>query len=394
MTPPQQVSQDVGHRVQKQAELIGLEAMAGGPVGAKMGLVVLDQKLHPPSIAVEVFIDDPGGLGDEIRHHEAGVRSEGVVLGLDDNPLVFSPTLGSIEELAEVANRLAFPAETPFGRRDQGRGVAAQDGIRRQPQQVLQVLGPAKGEDFGRGVVGIAPQQDAHFRPSLANLSDDPLEDRDDLLAGRPLSRPQDRGDELSAPALVDVDREITVLVVKGVEQGHLLMSVGRVFGVVDVEQDRDRRSPVRVEEHIDQDFGKAVEIGPGDGVFQARERRLAGQGLAVGKSFAGHLKGGVGAQSVGIVGVLVAAGDLEDSLRKHLADGMAGIAGMAAVVDDLGDLTNQAQPVFDFAKEQNAGIGGDLAAVEVDLDLFSLDVFKKKALGATIVHGCFLLHV
>jgi hypothetical protein len=41
---PERMMQDVGHRVQKQAELIGLEPMARGPVGAKMGLVVLDQK--------------------------------------------------------------------------------------------------------------------------------------------------------------------------------------------------------------------------------------------------------------------------------------------------------------------------------------------------------------
>jgi hypothetical protein len=39
MMPTQGVFQDIGHRAQEQPELIGLEPMAGGPVGAKMGLM-------------------------------------------------------------------------------------------------------------------------------------------------------------------------------------------------------------------------------------------------------------------------------------------------------------------------------------------------------------------
>jgi len=39
-------------------------------------------------IAVALDVDDPGGQCREIRHHETRVRPEGVVLGLDDDPLV------------------------------------------------------------------------------------------------------------------------------------------------------------------------------------------------------------------------------------------------------------------------------------------------------------------
>jgi hypothetical protein len=67
------------------------------------------------------------------------------------------------------------------------------------------------------------------------------------------------------------------------------------------------------------------------------------------------------------------------------------GIAGMAAVADDLGDPTNEIQAAFDFPKQKNAGVGRDLPAVKIDLDLFPLDVFKKKAFGVKIIHGCFL---
>jgi hypothetical protein len=118
-----------------------------------------------------------------------------------------------------------------------------------------------------------------------------------------------------------------------------LLCPVGRVFGVVDVEEDPGRRRPVGVDERVGQGFSDPVEIGPGDGVLQPGEGRLAGQGLVFGELVAGHLQGRIGAQRVG---VLVAAGDLEDSLGEHPSDGMAGISGMAAVADDLGDPPNE----------------------------------------------------
>jgi hypothetical protein len=71
----------------------------------------------------------------------------------------------------------------------------------------------------------------------------------------------------------------------------------------------------------LDQDFRDAVKIRTRDGVLQPRERRLAGQRRPVGKSFAGHLQGRVVPQRVRVVGVLVAAGDLEDPLFEHVQE-------------------------------------------------------------------------
>jgi hypothetical protein len=72
----------------------------------------------------------------------------------------------------------------------------------------------------------------------------------------------------------------------------------------------------------------------------------------------------------------------------------MAGITGMTAVADNLGDPANEIRAAFDFPQQKYAGVGGDLTAVKVGLDFFSLDIFKKKAFGVTILHGCFLLPV
>jgi hypothetical protein len=42
------------------------------------------------------------------------------------------------------------------------------------------------------------------------------------------------------------MNRQITVLVVEGVEQGQLLTPMSDVRGIVDIENNPDRRSPVR----------------------------------------------------------------------------------------------------------------------------------------------------
>jgi len=59
---------------------------------------------------------------------------------------------------------------------------------------------------------------------------------------------------------------------------------------------------------------------------------------------------------------------------------------------DNLGHPANETQAAFDFPQQKNACSGGDLAAVKVGLNLFPLDIFIKKAFGAKMIHGCFLL--
>ena len=392
MTGPQAVHQDIGHRMEEEAELIGLEPMAGGPVGAEMGFMVLDQKLHHAPVAVESLVDDARGQRSEIRHDEPCVRSEGAVLGLDHDPLLRGPAPGSIAELPELPDRSSFPLETAFGRLDPRRRLSLKRRVRRHSQEETQIVFPAKIEDLGGRIVRVGPQEDAHLRPRLPDLSDDPLEDRHDLLSRGPFPRPQDRRDELPRPALVNMDRHETVLVEVGVEERQLLMPVHRITGVVDVEEDSRGRSPVGTDKGLAHCVCDPIEVGPGEGVLQPRERRLAGQGFVPGKSAAGHLQDRIEAQPVGIVGVFVAAGDLIDPLRDQLPEGMARVAGVAAFRNDRGHPPDEAHPPFDLPKKKRAGVGGDLPAVEIGRNLFSLDVFKKKAFGARMIHGCFLL--
>jgi hypothetical protein len=73
----------------------------------------------------------------------------------------------------------------------------------------------------------------------------------------------------------------------------------------------------------------------------------------------------------------------------------MPGVAGMTAIVKNLGHAVKKPHPAFDLPEEKHSGVGGDFAAVKVDFEFFSLEVFKKKPFGGMMnfVQSCFLLH-
>src|SRR2546427_9235760 len=65
------MQQPVGSHVQEQAELIGLPARAGGLVGARVELHVLDQVLHAPARAVHLLVKKLSStleVGDDEAH--------------------------------------------------------------------------------------------------------------------------------------------------------------------------------------------------------------------------------------------------------------------------------------------------------------------------------------
>ena len=88
MQPAERMQKHIRHRVEKQAKLIGLKAIAGGPIGEKMRLVFLDEKLHRSSSAVDGLVDKAPVPVLQIGHHKSHILPESVIVDLDDNPLL------------------------------------------------------------------------------------------------------------------------------------------------------------------------------------------------------------------------------------------------------------------------------------------------------------------
>ena len=223
--------------MEEEPEVVGLEGAAGGAVGQKEGLVVLDEAFHPAACAIDLLVDEGGPRTLKVGHHEPDVLALLARFGLADDPLGRAPGRGLIGERGEQSHGSSLvPVQTPgvlhraFRKRLEP-FVGGQSENEGQP-----VLG-AEVVDLGTGEVAVAPQDDLRLRPCPSQMNHQALEDGRDLLSGRPGAGTQDRGDEPAAASFVDMQGLIAPGLEVPVEQGHLLGAVHRVFGI--------RRCPV-----------------------------------------------------------------------------------------------------------------------------------------------------
>ena len=84
--------------------------------------------------------------------------------------------------------------------------------------------------------------------------------------------------------------------------------------------------------------------------------------------------------QPVGIVDVLVARGDLVETLADQRGDIVRDIPGIAGIGHAPDDVRAEAELLIELADEQEAGVGGEGAAGEID-DEFRLESEAKLAI-------------
>jgi hypothetical protein len=117
-------------------------------------------------------------------------------------------------------------------------------------------------------------------------------------------------------------------VVVVAVEEVLLLVTVDRVVGGIDVEDEFGGRRLERRQELVDEDRSDAEEVGAADAVLEAAESR--GRGELGGAADFGVVGGGlperIAPQETVVVEVLVAGGEPEDELDiSGLAEGFQG---------------------------------------------------------------------
>jgi len=111
------------------------------------------------------------------------------------------------------------------------------------------------------------------------------------------------------------MDRQKAALVVVGIEERQLLVTVDHVDRVIDIEHDCLGRRGVTRAVEIDHHPAEPDEVAQSRRVLPTRHGRLTHQVRPAHRQPpAGELEGGVGAQAVEIVGILVAAGDGQDA--------------------------------------------------------------------------------
>jgi hypothetical protein len=179
------------------------------------------------------------------------------------------------------------------------------------PQEKRVSARVAPGVEGGIPDARVGPHMQPGFRIRGSQRRGDPLKVVLDAQCGTDLPGPQPRDEDVPRRGLAHDHREVLMLVVKSVEEGELLLAVGRVVGRIGIDRDDiGHATAVRSLEPLDAELDREVDrtedrIG-GHRVLEPRERRLARESLVVGEPVGDHLEDRVVTERVVVVAVLV----------------------------------------------------------------------------------------
>jgi hypothetical protein len=191
----------------------------------------------------------------------------------------------------------------------------------------------------------------------------------------------QPRPQQEAGAAFEPHERVIHVLVVPAVKQRELLRPVRWIIRAVEIENEicGVLVGPVRVgAEPVDAGSRETLNRRPVDRIFQARERRLRSERrAAIGRH---DLECRIVSKPVRVVDVLVARDDLIQPLANERIQLVRDVTRIARVGDPPDHIGAEPELLIKFANEQQAGIGSEGAAGEID-DEFWLESEAKLAI-------------
>lgn len=110
--------------------------------------------------------------------------------------------------------------------------------------------------------------------------------------------------------------------------------------------------------------------------------------GSGLGQASAGELEGGVSAQVVEVIGVLVPTGNRQDAGEQDLAQRVHDPARIASIRDHRGELFGNAQPSGRLGEQQNAVVRCKSSAIEGGCELLASNRWKREREHRRIGHG------
>ena len=290
------------------------------------------------------------------------------VLGLADDAPFPAPTVE--RAIPEVTEHPGGPARRHTQSLRLGSLVAErcfQAGIARQAEHIIDAVRLAPPHQRIIGEAAVAAQNDAHPSPLPADPGDDACHLLDRAIAAGDVGAPLPGQQQV--PAAEHVERQVAELIIIAMEEAAFLPAVQRDVGVVEVEHDLARRTVMRLQEKLDQQFINPRPVAIDLVIFrsvaprrvlQTIERALARQSLAVRPQHRMQLPGQhTLAQLVVIVEVLVAQHQAKDPLPDQRLDPVLEIAGIATIGEAFTEPTDQAQTAIHLSQQQRPRIRG-----------------------------------
>jgi hypothetical protein len=137
------------------------------------------------------------------------------------------------------------------------------------------------------------------------------------------------------------------------VREGQFLLTMGRVLRVIEVEDNGGGGLGGARNAMIDERLCEPGEVGAGHTVFEPREGRGTRQVLRGIEwySLDAELKHGIVPETVGIIAVSIARGDLRDPLGEEVTESMVRIRRMAPIAHGGGQTFREADLAVDPAQ-------------------------------------------
>src|SRR5262245_11828792 len=231
------MQQPIGAHVQEESELVGLPARAGGLVGSRKALHVLDQVLRRPTCAEHLLVERFAAAG-ETGDDEARVRAEPRGLYASDEFALPAPLAGLVGQLMKATYyRVAF-GSSRLALCAPGRCNLEKPGVNGEADNVVAAHRFQLGQCRFAAILGVCAYQDRHLGPMLADAADNMAQDLGDLYPRGPLAGAQQGQHRLAAGAVENVDRLEAGAIVVRIEECQLLLTVGRIIGIVNVKHD------------------------------------------------------------------------------------------------------------------------------------------------------------
>src|SRR5664280_376659 len=176
-------------------------------------------------------------LSPQRGHYEARIGAFGDVLGLGDHPPLAAPgVLGRIEEFTEHPGGRFGLLVLLLRLRHLLFDQFLQPRILRQPEDIVHTLALAPRHQLLAAETAVAPQQNLHRRPALANARHHRLQLLHRIGRSVDIGHPQARAQQM-LPAK-HVQRQIAVIVVIAVIKAPFLLPVQDIVGGIQIQND------------------------------------------------------------------------------------------------------------------------------------------------------------
>jgi hypothetical protein len=151
------------------------------------------------------------------------------------------------------------------------------------------------------------------------------------------VSTPEERPHHIlptSVAAAAEIERQIAVTFVMGVEEDPLLLSVTGVFEGIEVQYDPLRVGTAPLHEHVQQDLGHPLDIRDRNPILPTAQRGLPRQGRGPPALPQRHLQQRIVTQHLRVIGVRVTLCNQIDPLPKEIGERMLYPSGIPRVLD------------------------------------------------------------